>query len=339
MFLKELCQLDGVSGNEKLVRDFIIDKVSPYADEIKIDSIGNLIVKRCGHSSEKRVMIASHTDEVGFIISGITDKGFLEFKTVGGIDTRVLISKNVRIGKNKIPGVIGMKAIHLLEKSERTEVPKIKSLYIDIGANSKEEAEKYVELGDYAAFATEYEELSDDTIKAKAVDDRAGCSILMELIKEKPMYDTYFCFTAQEEAGLRGARVAVNRVKPDIGLVIEATTCSDVAPADEKDYVIRLGKGAAVSFADGTTIADENYYKKLLSVAGEENIPVQTKAAIAGGNDAGAIHLAQGGIKCATVSVPCRYIHSPAGIASYNDINAVKNLAAAFLRRTDEFID
>ena len=339
MFLKELCQLDGISGNEKLVRDFIIDKVSPYADEIKIDSIGNLIVKRCGHSSEKRVMIASHTDEVGFIISGITDKGFLEFKTVGGIDTRVLISKNVRIGKNKIPGVIGMKAIHLLEKSERTEVPKIKSLYIDIGANSKEEAEKYVELGDYAAFATEYEELSDDTIKAKAVDDRAGCSILMELIKEKPMYDTYFCFTAQEEAGLRGARVAVNRVKPDIGLVIEATTCSDVAPADEKDYVIRLGKGAAVSFADGTTIADENYYKKLLSVAGEENIPVQTKAAIAGGNDAGAIHLAQGGIKCATISVPCRYIHSPAGIASYKDIDAVKRLAAAFLKRTDEFID
>lgn len=339
MFLKELCQLDGVSGNEKLVRDFIIDKVSPYADEIKIDSIGNLIVKRCGHSSEKRVMIASHTDEVGFIISGITDKGFLEFKTVGGIDTRVLISKNVRIGKNKIPGVIGMKAIHLLEKSERTEVPKIKSLYIDIGANSKEEAEKYVELGDYAAFATEYEELSEDSIKAKAVDDRAGCSILIELIKEKPMYDTYFCFTAQEEAGLRGARVAVNRVKPDIGLVIEATTCSDVAPADEKDYVIRLGKGAAVSFADGTTIADENYYKKLLSVAGEENIPVQTKAAIAGGNDAGAIHLAQGGIKCATISVPCRYIHSPAGIASYKDIDAVKRLAAAFLKRTDEFID
>ena len=339
MLLRELCELDGVSGSEKVVRDYIIDKIKPYADEIQIDSIGNLIAKRNGISNKKTVMLDAHTDEVGLIISGITEKGFLEFKTVGGIDTRVMISKRVRVGKYKIPGVIGMKAIHLLEKSERTEVPKVKSLYIDIGATSKEEAEKYVELGDYAAFATDYEELSDNIIKAKALDDRAGCSVLIELIKEKPLYDTYFCFSAQEETSLRGAKIAVNRIKPDIGLVIEATTCSDVAPSEEKDYVIRQGGGAAVSFADGTTIANEKFYKKLLSVAKEENIKAQTKAAIAGGNDAGAIHIAQGGIKCATVSVPCRYIHSPAGIASKADINAVKELAGAFLRRIDEFID
>ncbi|MBS7297691.1 MAG: M42 family metallopeptidase [Eubacteriales bacterium] len=337
MFLKKLCEFDCVSGNEKAVRDYIRNEIYQYADEIVIDSIGNLIVKRTGVSSKKTVMLDAHTDEVGFIISGITDKGFLEFKTVGGIDTRVIISKRVRVGKNKIPGVIGIKAIHLLEKSERNEVPKIKSLYIDIGASSKEEAEKYVELGDYAAFDTEYEDLTDDLIKAKAIDDRAGCAILMELIKEKPKYDTYFCFSAQEEVGLRGAKIAVNRIKPDIALAIEATTSSDVAPSEEKDYVIRLGNGAAVSFADGATIASEEFYKKLLSVAEEEGIKAQTKAAITGGNDAGAIHLAQGGIKCATISVPCRYIHSPAGIASKADIDSVKQLAGAFLRRIDEF--
>ncbi|MBQ8636724.1 MAG: M42 family metallopeptidase [Clostridia bacterium] len=339
MLLRELCELDGVSGNEKAVRDYIIEKITPYADDIKIDSIGNLIAKRNGKYNNKTVMLASHTDEVGLIISGITEKGFLEFKTVGGIDTRVMISKRVRVGNNKIPGVIGMKAIHLLEKSERTDIPKVKSLYIDIGATSKEEAEKYIELGDYAAFDTDYEELSENVLKAKAIDDRAGCSILIELIKDKPVFDTYFCFTAQEEVGLRGAKIAVNRVKPDISLVIEATTCSDVSPSEEKDYVVRLGGGAAVSFADGRTIANEDFYKKLLSIAKEENIKTQTKAAIAGGNDAGAIHLAQGGIKCAAVSVPCRYIHSPAGVASKEDINAVKELASAFLKRIEEFID
>ncbi len=339
MYLKELCEMDGVSGNERAVRNFIIDKIKPYADEIKIDTIGNLIAKRNGKSDKKKVMLAAHTDEVGFIISGITDKGFLEFKTVGGIDTRVMISKRVRIGRDKIPGVIGMKAIHLQEKDERDKVPKITSLYIDIGAKDKEEAEKYVSLGDYAAFDTAFEEMTDGVIKSKAIDDRAGCAVMMELIKDTPEYDTYFCFTTQEEVGLRGAKIAAAKVKPDIAIVIESTTCSDVCGTEEKDYVTKLGGGAVISFADRTTIVDDDFYKRLITTAKEEKINVQTKAAVAGGNDAGAIHQAVGGIKCATVSVPCRYIHSPAGIATKQDIQAVQSLVSAFLRRIDEFID
>ncbi len=338
MYIKELCNLDGVSGSEGDVRAFVLEKIKPYADSIEVDSIGNIIAKRVGEKTGKKVMLSAHMDEVGFIISGITEKGFLKFKTVGGIDTRVIISKRVRIGKEKIPGVIGMKAVHLQEKSEREKIPKASSLYIDIGAENKEDAEKYVSLGDYAAFDTEYEELSDDVIKAKAIDDRAGCSALIELIKEKPLYDTYFAFTTQEEVGLRGAKIAAMKIEPDIALVVESTTCSDVYAIEEKDYVTRLGGGAAISFADRSTIVKKDYYNKLIEIANRKNIKVQTKAAVAGGNDSGAIHLAAGGVLCASVSLPCRYIHSPCGIASLSDYAAVVSVAKAFLENTDEFI-
>ena len=337
MLIKELCELCGVSGNEGAVRNFIKEKITPYADEIILDTIGNLIALKKGDASHK-VMLSCHTDEVGFIISGIKDDGFLEFKTVGGIDTRVIISKRVTVGENKIPGVIGMKAIHLQKKSERESVPEISSLYIDIGAKTKDEATAKVKLGDYVAFDTSFEMLSDDTFKAKAIDDRAGCAILMELIKNPVKYDTYFCFTAQEEVGLRGARVASPRIMPDIALVIEATTCNDVYGCEDHEYVTNIGSGAVVTFMDRTTIVDKKLRSWLFETAKEAGIPVQYKRATAGGNDAGRIHLTGAGIKTASLSVPTRYIHSPAGIASKKDILAVENLAQLFLDRIDEVI-
>lgn len=339
MYIKELCSLDGVSGCENEVRSFIIEKIRPLADELTVDSIGNIIALKHGERRDKRVMLSAHTDEVGFIISGITDNGFLEFKTVGGIDTRVIISKHVRIGRNKINGIIGIKAIHLQTRDERRSVPKLSSLYIDIGAKSREEAEKLVSLGDYAAFDTRYSDFGTNKIKAKAIDDRVGCAILIELMREKPLFDTYFCFMAQEEVGLRGAGLAAARVKPDIALVLEATTCSDVGGVSEADYVTRLGGGAAVSFADRTTVVERGFCEWLINSARKESIPVQYKASVSGGNDAGAIHLANGGIKTASVSVPCRYIHSSVGIADKSDIEAVKALALLFLKRTADIID
>lgn len=338
MLLKELCEIDGVSGNEGAVRKYILGKIEPYADEIQTDSMGNIIAKKCGVSSEHKVMLSAHMDEVGFIISGITDKGFLEFKTVGGIDTRVIISKKVRIGKDKIGGVIGMKAIHLQTPDERMSVPKVSSLFIDIGAHDKAEAESKIELGDYAAFDTDFAEIGTGKYKAKAIDDRAGCAVLAELIKEKPMFDTYFCFTTQEEVGLRGARIAANRIMPDIALVVEATTCSDVGGVRREDYVTSLGEGAAISFADRTTIVKRDFALWLHDLAKREEIKVQNKSAVAGGNDAGAIHLCGGGIKTASVSVPCRYLHSPAGIADASDIESTFKLVRAFLMHAGEII-
>ncbi len=337
VYLRELCDTDGVSGGEGAVREFIAGKIVPHADGIFTDTIGNLVAFKKGKSSEKKLMLSAHTDEVGFIISKITEKGFLEFKTVGGIDPRVIISKRVRIGKNKVNGVIAMKAVHLQSTSERSSVPKVRELYIDIGARSADEAKKKVSLGDYVAFVTEYEQIG-SRIKAKAIDDRAGCAILMDLIEQTPAYDTYFCFTTQEEVGLRGARLCAARIKPDAALVIEATTCSDTAGVEQHSAVTLLGGGAAISFADRTTIVPEDYCRALFELAAEHKIKVQYKAAVSGGNDAGAIHLAVGGIKTASVSVPARYIHSPASVADIGDIEAVRALAGAFLANADKII-
>lgn len=338
MLLKALCEANGVSGNEGAVRKLILEQITPLADDIKIDSIGNILAMKKGRSSAKKIMLAAHMDEVGLIISGITEKGFLEFKTVGGIDTRVLISKRVAVGEKRVKGVIGIKAIHLQEKSERETVPKVKNLFIDIGAKDREEAEGLVRLGDYAAFDTEFAEFGAGKIKAKAIDDRAGCLVLMDLMNQMCRYDTYFCFTVQEEVGLRGAQVAARRIMPDIALVLEATTCSDVFGSQPHEYVTQLGGGVAVSFMDRSTIVPHTFYSWLYETAQREGIPVQYKNTTMGGNDAGAIHIAGRGVKTASLSIPCRYLHSPAGVAAWADLDAMEALAKLFMERIDEVI-
>ncbi len=338
MLLEKLCNAFGPSGCEGEVRNIIKEEITPFADELSIDSMGNLIAKKYGEKHDKTVMISAHTDEVGFIISGITSEGYLQFKTVGSIDTRVIISKKVLVGSDKIKGIIGIKAIHLTTKSERQNVPKESDLYIDIGAKDKDDAKKYIKLGDYAVFDTEYEDLGKNSVKAKALDDRVGCYIMCELIKEKPLYDTVFCFCTQEEVGLRGARIAAYKINPDIALVIEATTCSDVPGVREHNLSTKLNGGAAVSFMDRTTIVERGFSKWLYETAKNNNIPVQYKTVVAGGNDAGIIHQTAGGVRAGTVSVPCRYIHSPVSVASKSDINAAMELCRKFLKNTNEII-
>ncbi len=338
VLIEKLCNACGVSGNEAAVRKIIKSEIENYADDITVDSMGNMIAFKKGKDSSKKVMLSAHMDEVGFIISGFTEKGFLEFKTVGGIDTRVIISKKVYVGENKIPGIIGIKAIHLQKRSERDTVPEISSLYIDIGAKSRQEAEKRVSLGDYAAFATEFEYFGDNKIKSKAIDDRAGCYVLTEAIKKDVLYDTYFCFLVQEEVGLRGARIAAARVEPDIALVLEATTCSDVCGCEEHEYVTKLGGGVVITMRDGSSIVPEDYRKALQELCEKNNIPYQYKKTTRGGNDAGAIYISGKGVKCASLSVPCRYLHSPVGVAALSDINAMKDLVCGFLDSLPEII-
>ena len=240
------------------------------------------------------------------------------------------------MGDKKIPGVIGMKAIHLQSKSEREEVPKVKSLFIDIGAKDKENAEKYVSLGDYVTFSTKYQEIGEGLIKAKALDDRVGCFVMTKLIKEPQKYDTYFCFTTQEEVGLRGARVSAYRINPDIALVLESTTCADVHNVPDHRTVTRMGEGVAISFMDSSTIVKKEYVEFLERIS--DGIPTQLKKMTSGGNDAGAIHLTGEGIKTASLSIPARYIHSPVSVASKKDIDAMEKLAKRFLDCVDEVI-
>lgn len=326
MLLETLCNADGVSGNEGAIRNIILSEIRPFADDIKIDSMGNIIAFKKGIRSEKKIMLCAHMDEVGFIISGFTDSGYLKFKTVGGIDTRVILSKRVRTSSS-IPGVIGMKAIHLQTPDERENVPKISSLFIDIGTKSKEEAQKNVKLGEYAAFDTKYADFGQDKIKAKAIDDRAGCYALCEAIKHKCEYDMYAVFTVQEEVGLRGAQIAAYSVAPDVCLVLESTTCSDVYKTEPHEQVTKCGGGAAVSIMDRASVSDRELAPALFDFAQKNNIPVQYKKTTMGGNDAGAVHISREGVKTATVSVPCRYLHSPVGVASKSDIKAVVDMA------------
>lgn len=334
MYLKELCELNGVSGDEGEVRAFIEDKIRPYADDIHTDNMGNLIAFKKG-ANHKKIMLSAHMDEVGFIVSKITDDGYLKFQPVGGIDPRVVVAKKVTVGKDKIPGIIALKAIHLQKPDERGKTVPMSSLFIDIGASSKEDAK--ISLGDYVSFSTKYNQTG-DKVKAKALDDRVGCSILIDLMKEKNTYDTYFVFGVQEEVGLRGAEVYAYNIKPDIALVLEGTTCSDVYGAKEHEYVTVCGGGAAVSFMDRSSIVSEKYHKWLYNTAKEENIPVQYKRTTMGGNDAGIIHRSKDGILTASLSVPCRYIHSPVSLASVSDIDAVRRLAAVFMERWEEIL-
>jgi len=330
--LAELTMLDGISGNEQEIRKFIIQNLADKSLKHYTDSIGNLIVKgKTDGSSNLKVMLAAHMDEVGLMVNYITDDGKLKFSPVGGIDSRILIGQHVRVGKCKIPGVIGYKSIHLQDKNERESVVKIKNLYIDIAAKDKENAEEFVNTGDYVAFASEPVFFGENRIKAKALDDRAGCAVLMELLEEVWPFELYACFTVQEEVGLRGALVAANRIKPDIGIVLEGTTCADVPKVKEHEVSTVMGEGPVLSFADRTSIADRELFYHFLKTAEKEGIPYQLKRTTTGGNDAGRIQTSGTGVKTMVVSVPCRYIHSPVSVLDLNDLKNMLNLVSKAL--------
>lgn len=331
MLVKELVSLNAPSGYEDEVRDFIKSKIT--ADEIYIDSIGNLICRKKGNG--KKVMVCAHMDEVGFIITQVTDEGFLRFETLGGIDTSVLSSKRVLIGKDRLPGIIGAKAIHLQSADEANSPIKKKDLYIDIGAKDKEEAEKLVSTGDYAVFDGEYTAFGENMIKAKALDDRTGCAILMELMKDEYESDMFFVFTVQEEVGLRGANVAAHNIKPDIALVIEGTTCSDVHGSKSHNTVTTTGGGAVMTAVDMAAISDKKYFDFITKIAAENNIKLQIKRTTAGGTDAGAIQRSNSGVKTAVLAIPCKYIHSAVSVMNYSDFEAVYELSKAVLKNIE----
>lgn len=324
--LEKLCLLNGISGDESDVRDYICGQLDGICD-YKVDNLGNIIAFKKGRKTpEKKLLIDAHMDEVGFIVTYIKSDGTLSFSAVGGIDTAVVTGRHVKIGKNGINGVIGSKAVHHLSAKEKDTVPEFKGLYIDIGAKNKEEAEKYVKLGDSVCFDSEYISFGDDKIKCKAIDDRAGCAILLDLIKSDLEYDTYFSFSVQEEVGLRGARTAAFAVNPDYAIVVETTTAADISGASDEKRVCELGKGAVVSYMDRSTVYDRELYRLAFDIADKNGIPCQTKTMVAGGNNSGAVHISGNGVRTVAVSAPCRYLHSPACVVKYSDLEACEML-------------
>lgn len=331
--LKDLCLLNGTSGDEVRVRDYIINEIKEYST-YEVDNLGSIIAYKKGKKKpNKTVSVNAHMDEVGFIITGITSDGYLRFAPVGGIDTKVCLDRVVTVGENRINGVIADKAYHLLEDSEKDKAPSFDKLLIDIGAKSETEAQSVVSLGDFAYFESDYTELGNGYIKAKALDDRIGCMLMIELIKSELEYDTVFCFNVQEEVGLRGSKCTSFAVGADISIVLEATTAGDLDGVTGADRVCVLGNGGVVSFMDNRTIYDRELYKLAMNTALENNIPVQTKTAVAGGNDAGSIQTSGKGAKVMALSLPCRYIHSPSSVVKKSDIDNTRKLLKEILKK------
>lgn len=310
--LKKLCALPGVSGREDAVRAYILDclAASPAEMEVTVDRLGSVIARIKGReAAPRRVLFAAHMDEVGLIVTGIADEGYLRFAAVGGIDSRVLFARRVRV--NGHVGVIGGKAIHQCTKEEKETPPDAARLLIDLGCDSREEAERLAAPGDVAVFDSGYEKLEGGLFRARALDDRAGCALLLALAGEVPAYDITLAFTVQEEVGLRGAGAVAFAVQPELAVVVDATTAADTAGVPAERQVCRQGKGAVLSFMDKRTLYDRELYDTITALAEKEGIAVQPKTAVAGGNDAGAIQLTGEGCRVAAVSLPCRYIHSP----------------------------
>lgn len=335
MLLEELSNAFGPSGCEDEVRRALARAVRDQVDELETDALGNLIAFKRGTGSGPRlkVMVDAHTDEVGLIITRIEKDGLLGFRAVGGIDDRVLLAKGFVVGEKRVPGVILAPPVHLT-KPEKRKTIKVDKLVIDIGATSREEAQKLVKIGDYAVFDTRFQVLTDEgyrAAKGKAFDDRVGCALAAALADGRYAVDLYFSFSTQEEVGLRGARVAAHRINPDVAFALEGTMADDMPKKEDVSPATELGKGPAVTIMDRSFIPDKRLVRLLIDAAKANDIPLQFRRSTAGGTDAGAIHLTRTGVPSVTVSIPCRYIHSPVAVMSLKDFDHAVSLMKAAL--------
>ena len=329
--LERLCSAIAVSGEEGEVRKIVLEEIKPYADEMKVDAIGNVLATRSGSGKSRlRVMLDAHMDEVGFMIVADDGEGIYRFENVGGIDARHLVGKQVLVGKNRTPGVIGGKPVHLMSTEERAKKVSVESLRIDLGLNGK------ANLGDRAGFATKFKRVG-PSILSKSIDDRIGVATVIELLKNAPSnVDICAAFTVQEEIGLRGAKVAAQYFNPDLAIAVDSTPANDLPMHDGSEniaYNTKLGLGPAIYVADGSTLHDPRLVRFLRKTAEEENIPYQIRQPGGGGTNSGAIQRALAGIPTVSVSVPHRYTHSPVSISRVEDWKNTLNLLYAALKR------
>lgn len=337
--LGELSKIRAVSGNEKEAIEYIVPLIKDKCDNIEIDSMGNIIALKKGRKSDYKILLGSNTDEVGFIVSEITDGGFVKFKSVGITDPRTLISKRVVIGENAIKGVIGMKAIHLQKKDEREAAVKVSDLYIDIGETEKSAAEARLALGDYISFDTEFCDMG-DIIKGKAL-DRFGVAALIGAMEEVPAYDTYYVFSTQREIPCsvmgRGMKIAAYKINPDYALIVNTVDSCDFC--GNKVVNARIGGGAVIEYMDKSSVSNAVFLEEIEELSKKYEIDIQKKTSSLGLSVSGAVAVASFGACVATVAIPCRYSHTPVSYMNKNDIDAVTALCSAFVRESDEVIN
>ena len=338
--LEKLSNACGVAGREEEVRNLMIKLMKPYADQVKIDKLENVIAIKKGKKNAPKVMLAAHMDEIGLMVKTINKEGFLQFAKMGGIDDRILIAQKVTVNTANGPlqGIIGSKPPHIQKEEERKKIVAYDELFIDIGAENKEDAAKMgIKVGDPVTFDTKYAKVTEDTAIGKAFDDRIGCATMIETLKllEKTKTDctVYAVGTVQEELGLRGAATAAFGVDPDVGIAIDVTIAGDVPGVREFDTTVKMGKGPALTVSDSGLITHPKVLRLLLDAAEEEKIAIQLETGLMGSTDAARISLTRQGVPSGTISIGTRYIHSPVGMLSLKDAEESAKLTVAAIRK------
>jgi putative aminopeptidase FrvX len=336
--LKEICEVPGAPGFEQPIRKVVLRELANLPVEVSVDNMGNVIAFKKGRSN-KKVMVAAHMDEIGFMVSYIDDEGFVRFNTLGGFDPKTLTAQRVIIhGKKPVIGVMGSKPIHVMSPEERTKMPKTTDYFIDLGM-PKAEVEKYITIGDPITRDRELIEMG-DCVNCKSIDNRVSVYILIETLKElaETPYDVYGVFTVQEEVGLRGALVASHHISPDFGFGLDTTIAYDVPGARPEEKITELGKGVAIKLMDTSSIADYRMVRFMKEVAGNHKIKWQPEVLTGGGTDtAGMQHMSKQGVIAGAVSIPTRHIHQVIEMAHKEDIRASINLLKNCLQDLDKF--
>ncbi len=323
--LGQLTQLFGPSGSEELVSKFIAAQVRPYCDELTRDTLGNLIVRR--HGNGKKIMVAAHMDEIGLMITHINKEGFLRFAPLGGVQISNLIGQRVMFIDGRI-GTIGV------EKLDKRSDFKLDKLFLDIGVSSQDEAEQFVHIGETAVFVGDFVEFGTRLI-SKAFDNRIGCFIAIEALKRtKSTHELAFVFTAQEEIGTRGAKTAAYALEPDLAIAVDVTATGDTPKAHPMS--LELGSGVGIKVFDRSMITSPKIKRWMADIATARKIPFQWEVLEYGGTDCGAIHLSRGGVPSGVLSIPTRYVHSPAEMIDKRDVEAAIELLVALLEDSAE---
>ena len=337
--LAELCEVAGAPGYENRVRKIVLREIENLVDEIKIDNMGNVSAIKKGKKN-KRVMIAAHMDEIGFIVTHIDDKGFVYFHTLGGFDPKTLTAQRVIIhGKKDIIGVMGSKPIHLMNTADRQKVPTTKDFFIDTGL-SKKELDKLISIGSSITRERSLIEMG-DCLNCKSLDNRVSVFILIEMLREMkdiPPYDVYAVFTVQEEIGIRGANVSSMEINPDFGFGLDTTIAWDTPGSTKQEQVSALGEGACIKVMDSSTVCDYRMVSYMKEIAKKNKIKTQLEILPAGGTDtAGVQRMNPGGAIAGAVSIPTRHIHQVIEMVHKEDVRGSIDLLRACVEGLDTY--
>jgi len=336
--LEKLCNACGVTGREEEVRNLMVELLKPLADKVVVDKLENVVALKKGKKNAPKVMLAAHMDEIGLMVKNITKEGFLQFAKMGGIDDRILLAQKVVVftSKGPIDAIVGSKPPHIQKEEERKKILAFDELFIDVGAENKEDAaKKGVKVGDAIGFDQKYRKIGNDTVIGKAFDDRVGCAVMIEALKlmRKTDCTVYAVGTVQEEVGLRGAGTAAFSIEPDVAIALDVTVAGDVPGVREFDTTIKMGKGPALTVTDSGLITHPKVMRLLLETAEETKIPYQLETGLMGTTDAARISMTREGVPSGTISIGTRYIHSPIGMLSLKDAEDSAKLTAAAIER------